>query len=318
PGVVHGVGGVVGEARLTGDRTARQALSQRGSGQLVVDPPAHVVGTGPAAVRPPGVLHGIGLERAEGVHPAVVGLRGAVAAVVGDLAVEPGALGGQAAGVLLVGGPVLDVVARAHDVPVAAQHVVAAAGQPLVQDRFEPVHDLELEALAQLPGGSGGDIERHHRQVAEARLDVAPLVVERIPAQAGAQFIGLAAAVDRHAAVALLGGRVAEGDVVAGGPERLARELVLLGLGFLDAQDVGVLFGEPVEKSLVGRRTDAVGVEADDAHAGQEKRTARKGYLTAPSCSQPRGRPPAVSAPDAACRGCSAAGSGTPPPAGAR
>ena len=43
-------------------------------------------------------------------------------------------------------------------------------------------------------------------------------------------------------------------------------ELVLLGLGLLDAEDVGVLLQEPVEEALPGRRADAVGIEADDAH----------------------------------------------------
>src|SRR3546814_12611660 len=43
-------------------------------------------------------------------------------------------------------------------------------------------------------------------------------------------------------------------------------QLVLLGLGFLHAQQVGVLGGEPVEETLACRGTHAVGVEADDAH----------------------------------------------------
>src|SRR3546814_3880337 len=45
-----------------------------------------------------------------------------------------------------------------------------------------------------------------------------------------------------------------------------AGQLVLLGLGFLHAQQVGVLGGEPVEETLACRGTHAVGVEADDAH----------------------------------------------------
>ena len=44
-------------------------------------------------------------------------------------------------------------------------------------------------------------------------------------------------------------------------------ELVFLRLGFLNAQDVGVLRAEPVEEALVGGRAQAVGVETDDAHA---------------------------------------------------
>src|SRR3546814_7728663 len=86
----------------------------------------------------------------------------------------------------------------------------------LVEDRPQPVHGLELEALAQLTGRTGRDVERHHAQVAEARLDVAPLLVEGFAAQRGAHLVGFAPAVDRHPAVALLGGRIAEPVLVAG------------------------------------------------------------------------------------------------------
>src|SRR3546814_6669322 len=76
---------------------------------------------------------------------------------------------------------------------------------------------------------------------------------------------------DRHAAVALLGGRIAEPGLVTGRQEvgvqpGRAGQLVLLGLVFLHAQQVGVLGGEPVEETLACRGTHAVGVEADDAH----------------------------------------------------
>src|SRR5690606_30058262 len=244
--------------------------------QLVVDAPAHVVGARGAAVAPPGVFDRIGPGDAEAVLPAARRrLDQAVAVRVGDHAVEPGALGRQAAGVLLVAGPVLDVAAGAHDVPVAAQHVFAAAGQPLVHDRLEPVHHLELEALAQLAGRAGRDVERHHRQVAVAGLDVAALVVERRPAQCGAHLVGLAPAVDRHPAVALLRHRVAV-MAVAQRAEAGIGQLAFLGLGFLQADDVGLLALQPVEEPLVRRGADAVGVEADDAHAVDRKTTSRK------------------------------------------
>src|SRR5690606_18797007 len=170
------------------------------------------------------------------------------------------------AGILLVRLPVPDVQLAADDVPVAAQHIVAAACQPLVEDRPQPVHHLELVALAQLAGRAGGNVERNHGEIAEARLDVAPFLVERFPAQRGSDLVGLAPGVDGHSAIALLGGRVAEERPVAVYHELRRGELVLLGLGLLHAQDVGILLAEPVEKALAGSRTYAVGVEADDAH----------------------------------------------------
>src|SRR5690606_22676002 len=146
---------VVGEALLAVDRARTQALAQGRGHELVVDAPADVVGTGRAAVAPPGVVLAFRVERAIGVDPAAAGGHVGLLLAVGAQAVEPVALLRQAAGVLLVGRPVADVQAAAHDVPVAAQDIVAAAGQPLVQDRPQPLHHLELVALAQLAGGAG-------------------------------------------------------------------------------------------------------------------------------------------------------------------
>src|SRR5690606_13229950 len=216
--VVDAERGVVGEALLAVDRAAAQARTQARGHELVVDPPAHVVGARRAAVAPPGVVLALRMQRAVGVDPAAGPRRGAIAALVrADHAVEPGALRRQAAGVLLVGGPVPDVLAATDDVPVAAQHVLAPAGQPLVEHRLQPLHDLELVALAQLAGGAGGDVERDHAEVAKARLDVAALVVEVRPAQHRAHLVRLAPGADRHAAVALPGGGGAGGGGAAGG-----------------------------------------------------------------------------------------------------
>src|SRR3546814_4152427 len=142
---------MVGETRLAQDRTALQPVAQRRRHELVIDAPTDVVGARRAAVAPPGVVLAFRVERAVGIDPAAHAAgRAVAAAVLADPAVEPGALGRQAAGVLLVRLPVLDVQRAAHDVPVAAQPVVAAAGQPLAEDRPQPVPGLELAALTQL------------------------------------------------------------------------------------------------------------------------------------------------------------------------
>src|SRR3546814_5900336 len=96
--------------------------------------------------------------------------------------------------------------------------------------------------------------------VCSSDLDVAALLVEGFAAQRGAHLVGFAPAVDRHPAVALLGGRIAEPGLVTGRQEVgvqpvRAGQLVLLGLGFLHAQQVGVLGGEPVEETLACRGT---------------------------------------------------------------
>src|SRR5690606_18040722 len=126
---------------------------------LVVDAPADVLGAGGAALAPPGVVLAPGAQVPVTVHPAALL----------EQQVQPGALLGQAAGVLLVGGPVPEVLAAVHDVPVAPDDVVAAASQPLVEDRRNPVHAAELDLLALVAVGARGEIQRHHAQVAEAR-----------------------------------------------------------------------------------------------------------------------------------------------------
>src|SRR5690606_36370740 len=105
--VVHGERRVVGEARLAQDRARLQPLAQRRRDELVVDAPTDVVGARGAAVAPPGVVLAFRVECTVGVDPAAGAVRRAVAAaVLADPAVEPGAFGRQAAGVLLVRFPV--------------------------------------------------------------------------------------------------------------------------------------------------------------------------------------------------------------------
>jgi len=72
--------------------------------------------------------------------------------------------------------------------------------------------------------------------------------------------LGFAEAIDTREAQAALEGVF--------GPERRIGQLILLRLGFLQANDVGLLFPQPGEEILVGRGADAVGVETDDAHRG--------------------------------------------------
>src|SRR5690349_4671332 len=164
-GIVDRVRRMVGEALLAVDRAGAHALAQGRRADLVVDAPPHIVLARPPTVGPPCVFDRLGLDRAEAVDPAT-GV---------EQEVQPGALLRQTTGVLLVGGPVLDVVLGVDDVPVAADHIITAAVEPLVEDRPEEIHRLELELLAFLAGGARRHVQRHHRQIAEARLDVASL-----------------------------------------------------------------------------------------------------------------------------------------------
>ena len=80
-------------------------------------------------------------------------------------------------------------------------------------------------------------------------------------------------AVEAHAGVALL---LCTGELSlkAGGQALvLGLEVVVLGLEFLQTDHVGRLLGQPVEGALVGRRTDAVGIETDHTHVVYSRRT---------------------------------------------
>src|SRR3546814_13568252 len=102
-----------------------------------------------ATVAPPGVVLAFRVERAVGVDPPAHARGRAVAsAVVADPTVEPGALGRQAAGVLLVRLPVIYGQRAAADVTVAAPHVVPDDGQPTYEGRHHALHGHELDTMA--------------------------------------------------------------------------------------------------------------------------------------------------------------------------
>ena len=65
-------------------------------------------------------------------------------------------------------------------------------------------------------------------------------------------------------AVALLDGILVIA-VITGRPETLVSKLMFLGLGLLDADDIGILLCHPLKKALSGRRTNAVGIQTDYA-----------------------------------------------------
>ncbi len=53
--------------------------------------------------------------------------------------------------------------------------------------------------------------------------------------------------------------------MVAIRPKAIVSQLVFLGLGFLNTNDIGVLFNQPVEKTFAGGGANAVGVQGDYA-----------------------------------------------------
>src|SRR5258708_39331522 len=121
------------------------------------------------------------------------------------------------------------------------------------------LQEAKLRRLAVRTGRAGGQVDRHHPELAEARLDVASLGVEFLALEAAARLVRLPAAVKSDAAIAFLLGKAVARRVPLQRVQRRV-QIRLLALDLLQADDVGALRGEPAEQALLRRRTDAVDV----------------------------------------------------------
>ena len=144
---------------------------------------------------------------------------------------------------------------------VAAHNYAAAFPSQLVHVLQEGV--VELHLVPQAFGGllAVGEIDAQEDEIIEVGDDGAALAVEALHAQAkgdAAGFVSLTG-VETHAAVALsFRGGEAAGitlDLFKG-----VGQLVLVGLGFLEAQHVGLRFLKPVQEPLLVSCPNAVDV----------------------------------------------------------
>ena len=87
--VIHDKRRVIAETLFLVNLGAHGACAELRRGDLVIEPPADILGPGLAAVLPPGVtgVGGLGMEAAIGIHPALFAQKAA----------EPGTLFGQKA-----------------------------------------------------------------------------------------------------------------------------------------------------------------------------------------------------------------------------
>src|SRR5688572_23833743 len=249
---------MVGEPALLVYARATHLVPQRGRNHLVVDATTDILRAVLPAVAPPGValVRRVGIQRTIGIDPSRLT----------EQHVHPGPLVRQESGILLIGFPVLQIGIAMRDVPIAAYDEIAAARRPLFQGRDKERKKTILRCLPVRTSGAGRKVKRHDREPAEARFDATALVIEFLLTEAALDLIGRAPAVKRDARVAFLD-RVFVETVIARGTETGVRlELLHLRLGFLQADDVSILRGQPVEKALLRRRADAVEIEADYAH----------------------------------------------------
>jgi hypothetical protein len=150
-----------------------------------------------------------------------------------------------------------------RDIPVAADHDFTTARFQARQMRQEHVHEAELRQLTFFARRAGRAVDRNHAEIAVVALDVAAFGVELGIAEAGDDRVGFVLRVDAGAGIALLFG-VVKVPVIAARREQVGRHVGRLGLQFLDADHVGVLFGHPVEEAFFGGGADTVQIGGDN------------------------------------------------------
>jgi len=97
------------------------------------------------------------------------------------------------------------------------------------------------------------------------RFDVAAFRVDVGDAEALDDLLGLLFRVDADAAVSLLL-RIVEITMEAGRIEHFQGKVGRLRLEFLQADDIGVLAGQPLVHTFLGGGSNSVKIQADNAH----------------------------------------------------
>ena len=243
---------MIGKGLCGVDAGAFYQVGEVGADDVVVNAPANVVGAGVATLAPPGVLVFFVVDEAEGI-----------AVVAGEEIGQPLAFLWQEAAVFQVAFPVFQVFFGVGDVDVAAEDEALARLRPRLQPRREFGHEGFFFLLAFVAAGAGMHVKADDAVRGVHRFEVAPFAIDFRPADAVANRLRRVFQVQCDAAVSLLFGvvivivreRVVHGVVL---------ELVFLRFGFLNADGVGILFGQPAEESLASCRTDAVGIEGYD------------------------------------------------------
>ena len=191
---------------------------------------------------------GLLVEMPEGVYEAAV-----------DEVSDPFPLHGQKARGVLVLHRVVDVYGLVADVVIPADHQLGHLLFQFIDVVLELVHvpQLEIEAVVV---GPRGQVEAHYGEVVKVQPQVAALDVHALDVGAVDHVSGLVLGEHRHPAVSLLLGGEPELVVIAGLPEHLVLELLLVGLGLLYAEHVGVGCLQPVHEALFQGRPDSVHV----------------------------------------------------------
>ena len=228
------VAGLLLAARPAVDAGLDQAIGEIRRQQQVVQPQALVARPAVPQIGPEGPKRSGRMELAQGVGPALA----QQALISGaDLWLQQRVVGPRVR--------LIDVGLGGHDIVVAGQHHRRAAGSQVfsVGDQALEPSQLVVE-LGAGPWIAVGQVEAGDQHAIDRRLDIAGLRIGRIARQgrAGDDRLGLSRQ-DRHAVPAAL---AFPDGVVAQLGQRLGGEGALLGLELLQADDVRLGLGQPV------------------------------------------------------------------------
>ena len=173
-----------------------------------------------------------------------------------------------------------------RDVDVAAEHDFAATGAQRLEMRRELGEEAVLRGLPFRSGGARRKVHRDRREVLELGLDIAALGVELGRTEAEPHRARLLGGVHRRARVAASLRAVEETMQAVRESERL-RDIDLVGLDLLQADDVGLGPAQPAKQSLGGRRADTVDIQGDDAQHGVQS-PSQFGFRRHFPCFSPR------------------------------
>src|SRR6185503_17151901 len=159
---------VVRESLFLVDRAFAGGGGQCRRRDLVIDAPTHVLGPGLAAIRPPRVLVRPAIDAAEYIHPSELV----------ENAREPRPFLREKPRILPIAAPVLEIDFLMRDVPVAAQHDLAAFGAQRPQMRKETLHEAELDALTRFTAGTRRLVERNDRQPGKVDAQIPAFAID--------------------------------------------------------------------------------------------------------------------------------------------
>ena len=143
------------------------------------------------------------------------------------------------------------------DVPVAAHKYIPPLGSRGGQQGQEIIHEAEFGFLPLGGARPGGEVKGYDGKLAEIGTDEAAFGIEFAVAHALDEPVRLFPTPQADAAVAFLFRAVVVG-VKAVGTLHFGRQVSLLGLDFLQTDDVSLLRFQPRKQTLVPGGTDAV------------------------------------------------------------